>query len=58
MQKAGVPVVPGTDGPVSPDDPNLQKSEKDRLPLIVKASAGGGGKGMRIVTSEEALKTR
>lgn len=57
MQKAGVPVVPGTEGAISPEDPNLPKiAKKIGYPLIVKASAGGGGKGMRIVTSEEALK--
>ena len=57
MQKAGVPVVPGTDGPVKAEDPNLLKiAKKIGYPLIVKASSGGGGKGMRIVASEDALK--
>ncbi|MBN1622654.1 MAG: acetyl-CoA carboxylase biotin carboxylase subunit [Endomicrobiales bacterium] len=57
MQKADVPVIPGSDGPVSLDDPKLFKAaRKIGYPLMVKASAGGGGKGMRIVASEDALK--
>lgn len=57
MIKAGVPVVPGSDGHVTLDDPNLTKiAKKIGYPLIVKASAGGGGKGMRIVATEEALQ--
>lgn len=57
MDKAGVPVVPGTDKPISISDSKLLKiAKKIGYPLMVKASAGGGGKGMRIVTSEEALK--
>ncbi len=57
MKKVGVPVVPGSDGPISSDDPNLFKTaSKIGYPLIIKASAGGGGKGMRIVRSQDELK--
>jgi acetyl-CoA carboxylase, biotin carboxylase subunit len=57
MQKAGVPVIPGSDGPVSVEDPDLfKKIKKIGYPVIVKATAGGGGKGMRVVVAEEALK--
>jgi acetyl-CoA carboxylase biotin carboxylase subunit len=57
MQKHGVPVVPGSDGAVSADDPELFKlAKKIGYPVIVKATAGGGGKGMRVVVTEEALK--
>lgn len=57
MKKSGVPVVPGSDGPVDPEDPEtLKLAKKIGYPVIVKATAGGGGKGMRIVTSPEALK--
>lgn len=57
MQKAGVPVVPGSDGAVSADDPEIFKlAKKIGYPVIVKATAGGGGKGMRVVVTEEALK--
>ncbi len=57
MQKSGVPVIPGSDGPVSVDDPDLLKqAKKIGYPVIIKATAGGGGKGMRVVVTEEALK--
>ena len=51
-----VPVVPGSDGPVN-DYATLQK-EAARIgyPIIVKASAGGGGRGMRVVRNEEELQ--
>src|SRR3981081_1065758 len=56
MRKAGVPIIPGSDGPISLDDPHLTKiARKVGYPLIVKACAGGGGKGMRVIESEEAL---
>ncbi len=56
MRKAGVPIVPGSDGPVSLDDPNILKvAKKIGYPVIVKAVAGGGGKGMRVVNAEEGL---
>ena len=55
-KKAGVDLIPGSEGGVAPDDPELPKlARKIGYPLIVKASGGGGGKGMRIVTHEEAL---
>ena len=49
MEKAGVPLVPGYHG--SDQDPALLKREADRIgyPVLIKASAGGGGKGMRAV---------
>jgi acetyl-CoA carboxylase, biotin carboxylase subunit len=56
MRDAGVPVVPGSDGPVTLDDPNLAKiAKKIGYPIICKAVAGGGGKGMRVIASEDAL---
>jgi 3-methylcrotonyl-CoA carboxylase alpha subunit len=50
MQKAGVPVVPGSDG--ASQDLGALAKHADRMgyPVLVKASAGGGGKGMRVVT--------
>jgi acetyl-CoA carboxylase biotin carboxylase subunit len=57
MKKLGVPVVPGSDGHISIDDPKIfAMAKKVGYPVIVKATAGGGGKGMRIVTSEETLQ--
>src|SRR3954468_6726284 len=49
MQKAGVPLVPGYHAPAQ--EPGLLKKEADRIgyPVLIKASAGGGGKGMRAV---------
>jgi 3-methylcrotonyl-CoA carboxylase alpha subunit len=53
MEKAGVPLVPGYHG--ADQDPMLLKREADRIgyPVLIKASAGGGGKGMRIVEKSE-----
>ncbi len=53
MEKAGVPLVPGYHG--ADQDPALLQREADRIgyPVLIKASAGGGGKGMRIVTKAE-----
>ncbi len=53
MEKAGVPLVPGYHG--RDQDPALLKREAARIgyPVLIKASAGGGGKGMRIVTKAE-----
>lgn len=57
VQKYGVPLLPGTDGPVDPDDPKLLKiAKKIGYPIIVKARAGGGGRGMRIVRDEATLR--
>jgi acetyl-CoA carboxylase biotin carboxylase subunit len=54
-QEAGVPVVPGYDGPL--DDATVARTAAAEVgyPLLVKASAGGGGKGMRVVTTESEL---
>ena len=53
MEKAGVPLVPGYHG--ADQTPSLLQTEADRIgyPVLIKASAGGGGKGMRIVTQSE-----
>jgi len=57
MRKAGIPTIPGTEECINAETPKLFKIAKEiGYPLIVKASAGGGGKGMRIVPSEDALK--
>ena len=57
-QAAGVPVVPGTDGPLAGDLPDAEVQRQAAAigyPLFVKAVAGGGGKGMRLVHDPEAL---
>ena len=55
MRQAGVPVIPGSDGPVQSDAQALGVAKRIGYPLIVKASAGGGGRGMRIVHSRDDL---
>ncbi len=56
MKRRGVPIVPGSDGPVVSEDMALKVAKKIGFPVIVKASAGGGGKGMRIVNEEKDLE--
>ncbi|GGE10344.1 acetyl-CoA carboxylase biotin carboxylase subunit [Marinithermofilum abyssi] len=56
MKAAGVPVVPGTEGVIEDIDKAVETARDIGYPVIVKATAGGGGKGMRVVHSEEELK--
>jgi len=55
MANAGVPVVPGSDGPVGSLDEALRIAREVGFPVMLKAVAGGGGKGIRIVNTPEAL---
>jgi len=55
MKKAGVPILPGSDGIVANEGEALEWARQIGFPVILKASAGGGGRGMRIVGSEEEL---
>ncbi len=55
MKRRGIPVVPGSDGPVESEEAALKLARKIGFPLIIKASAGGGGRGMRIVTEEDEI---
>ena len=54
-QKAGVPVLPGSSSPVRTDDEAHQLAAKLGYPVMIKASMGGGGRGMRVVQSPEQL---
>lgn len=57
MKKAGVPSVPGSDGPLTDDmDKNHAFAKRIGYPLIIKASGGGGGRGMRVVHSDKDLE--
>ncbi len=56
IKHAGVPVVPGSDGPMSDEKAIIALVRKIGLPVIVKASAGGGGRGMRVVERYEDLQ--
>ncbi|MDI6731768.1 MAG: acetyl-CoA carboxylase biotin carboxylase subunit [Candidatus Margulisbacteria bacterium] len=51
--KAGVPVVPGTDGTISDEGQALKAAEKIGFPIAIKATAGGGGRGLRIAWSRD-----
>ena len=58
MKKTGVPCVPGSDGSLGDDmDKNRQIANRIGYPIIVKASGGGGGRGMRVVRSDKDLET-
>ncbi|ANO52289.1 acetyl-CoA carboxylase biotin carboxylase subunit [Woeseia oceani] len=56
MKDAGVPCVPGSDGPLGDNaEENLRMARQIGYPIIIKASGGGGGRGMRVVHSEASL---
>ena len=56
MKKAGVPVVPGSEGLIKSKKEAVEIAEKIKYPVILKASAGGGGKGIRIAHNKEELE--
>jgi len=56
MKKAGVPTIPGSDGLVDSMEEAMKIAKKIKYPVIVKATAGGGGKGMRIINEESEFK--
>lgn len=56
MKRRGVPVVSGSDGPVATVEVALKVAKKIGFPIVVKASAGGGGHGMKIVREEKDLE--
>ena len=55
MVAAGIPVVPGGDRPLSGDDEIRAEAERIGFPVMMKAAAGGGGKGMRVVRDADGL---
>ena len=61
MRKAGVPILPGSDGPIDSEEKALKVAKDLGLPVIIKAVAGGGGRGMRVIRDikelPKALKT-
>jgi acetyl-CoA carboxylase biotin carboxylase subunit len=54
---AGVPTVPGSDGPIDNEQEALQIARKIGFPVLIKAAAGGGGRGMRVAHNEPSLVT-
>jgi acetyl-CoA carboxylase, biotin carboxylase subunit len=57
MKKAGVPILPGSDGPIESEEKALKLAKEIGYPVIVKATAGGGGRGMRVVRAASELST-
>jgi acetyl-CoA carboxylase biotin carboxylase subunit len=55
MKKAGVPILPGSEGVIQTEEEGLEWAEQVGYPVILKASAGGGGRGMRVIRSGEDL---
>ncbi|MDQ3372350.1 MAG: acetyl-CoA carboxylase biotin carboxylase subunit [Acidobacteriota bacterium] len=55
MKAAGVPILPGSPEPIENVDEAIRLTQEIGFPVIIKASAGGGGRGMRIVRQEEDL---
>ncbi|MDF1569460.1 MAG: biotin carboxylase N-terminal domain-containing protein [Spirochaetaceae bacterium] len=55
-RSAGLPLVPGSDGPIENVDEAIKVAEKIGTPLIVKAASGGGGRGMRIIRNPVELE--
>ena len=56
-RNAKVPVVPGSDGLISDEDEAAEVAREIGFPVLIKATAGGGGKGMRVAGNELTLKT-
>ncbi|MDR0705038.1 MAG: acetyl-CoA carboxylase biotin carboxylase subunit [Planctomycetaceae bacterium] len=56
-QKVGVPCVPGSDGLIESDGEALKFANNVGFPVLIKATAGGGGRGMRVARNAEQLKT-
>lgn len=55
MIEAGVPVIPGSKGAVKNEEEALKEADRIGYPVMIKASAGGGGRGIRVVKSQEEL---
>ncbi len=56
-QKAGVPIVPGSEGLIDNDDQALQLAHSLEFPVLIKAAAGGGGRGMRVARNDISLRS-
>ena len=55
VKAAGIPVVPGSDGGVSTEEEAMAAAREIGFPVLIKASAGGGGRGMKVALDEEGL---
>lgn len=57
MMKQGVPIIPGSEGQIKHEDEGIAVARKIGYPVIVKAVAGGGGRGMRVIHEESSFVT-
>lgn len=57
MEEAGVPIVPGSDGILESEDAAAKLAEEIGYPVIIKATAGGGGRGIRVARDEKELRS-
>jgi acetyl-CoA carboxylase biotin carboxylase subunit len=55
VKDAGIPVVPGSDGAITTEEEALAAAEDIGFPVLIKAAAGGGGRGMKVAMNREAL---
>ena len=55
MAESGVPVIPGSNGPVDTEEAAIEAAETIGYPVLIKATAGGGGKGMRVAEGPDSL---
>ncbi len=56
MGAAGVPIVPGSEGAIDDEDDALAEARRIGYPVMIKAAAGGGGKGMRVATGDDEFR--
>lgn len=56
MKRKGVPIVSGSDGPIPDEETAMKVAKKIGFPIVLKASAGGGGHGMKIIKEEKDLQ--
>lgn len=56
MKKAGVPTIPGSEGLLKSVEEGIKIANKIKYPVIIKATAGGGGRGMRIINNDEEFE--
>src|SRR5512142_2580950 len=56
VKDAGIPVVPGSDGAITTEEEAIAAAEEIGFPVLIKAAAGGGGRGMKVAPDRESLR--